>query len=883
MRQLLRELAACGLLLASLPGPATAQQGSVQVTAATHTLTGDPVRTAGQPTFEPDLGVSWLKPGTRFGMFQMEIRGTSRDDRPRIGKVLVAVRDWKHAGVSWTFEAGDTWFSPAIADYRLTNLASPTSTFAGASVRAKTAKANATVMIGRATAWRNIFGTDAEMLDQRLAIGHASYSASDRLDLTARASRIRTRDLREFSFTIADSDQGGGGVRFVLTPAIHLVADGTLVSYRRRGSDEREVDVSALAGANVLLAKGWIQVNVSRFSPGELPVLSQPLADRQTFFAAAEYDVFRRMRVHGGWEAFRSNLDPQGAAGAGLTIPQSDGTRGFAGVRIPLGVRSSLGVRYEDGDRRARYLGASALRVSDTGVFSSEWQNTIGSMNAFVRYARRENVETENVSGTYTQHDSSALAFFSLSRSLQLFGSASAVRNTQRSGEGYNFFQYGGGGQAQLRGRGLWLRAEGLTSRNVDVLSDRTVPHQRLSVGLNGEIAKNTIIGVNVYADRYSAAVLPDAEPWTLRSTLRVSRNFSTGSTQASTSVLGNLARHGGTGSLVGAVFADWNGNGLQDPGDLPLENIPIRLTNLGSANTARNGEFAFVNVPIGLQQVGIDLSSLPVDFDPPAVPQVQVELARGESKKLEFGLVPLGTVSGRVIHDVNQNGKADAGEPSLDGAVLTLNGGTRSEVVRRGFFRFDAVRSGEHIVELLEDSLPEGATIAGAGSQHVALGRDALKSETLFLVEIHQRPEIRRVFPPGGTTSRAPIPSPRDERKTPARPEPNRHPSPPVPSRADRTASPAAPPTTGAARSNTSERFAIQIAALNDPVRARLLVEQLRSKGYASYLMEPPPSDPDAPYRVRVGEFTSRADAQKTAQVLEKERSAKVWVIRER
>ena len=41
------------------------------------------------------------------------------------------------------------------------------------------------------------------------------------------------------------------------------------------------------------------------------------------------------------------------------------------------------------------------------------------------------------------------------------------------------------------------------------------------------------------------------------------------------------------------------------------------------------------MNVPIGLLQVGIDLTSLPVDFDPPTVSQVQLDLARGESKTI--------------------------------------------------------------------------------------------------------------------------------------------------------------------------------------------------------------------------------------------------------
>ena len=117
------------------------------------------------------------------------------------------------------------------------------------------------------------------------------------------------------------------------------------------------------------------------------------------------------------------------------------------------------------------------------------------------------------------------------------------------------------------------------------------------------------------------------------------------------------MARHGGTGSVVGLVYSDWNGNGVQDADDRPLENIPVRLIDLGNATTSRAGEFSFINVPIGMLQVGIDLSSLPVDFDPPPVPQVQVSLGRGDTKRLSFGLIPLGTVVGKVIRDANNNG----------------------------------------------------------------------------------------------------------------------------------------------------------------------------------------------------------------------------------
>jgi hypothetical protein len=343
--------------------------------------------------------------------------------------------------------------------------------------------------------------------------------------------------------------------------------------------------------------------------------------------------------------------------------------------------------------------------------------------------------------------------------------------------------------------------------------------------------------------------------------------------------VLGNMSRHSGTGSVIGAVFADWNANGIQDPGDAALENIPIRLANLGSANTTRNGEFAFVNVPVGLLQVSVDLTSLPVDFDPPIVAQVQLNLGRGESKKITFGLVPLGSVGGRVIHDVNGNGQADPGEPSIDGAVLTLDGGARSEVVRRGSFRFDAIRSGDHRVELLSDSLPEGAVIVGEPTAVVSIGREAVTASAQFLVKIQPRPEVRRVFPPGNKAA----PPAREPGGRTARPAGTPASPPTGPVRGERPSRAAVAPSAKPSSSATDEEFAIQIAAVSDPIRARRLVEQLRSKGHQAYVVEPSSSDSDAPYRIRIGGFSSRPAAHRAAQALERERGQKVWVVRER
>ena len=117
----------------------------------------------------------------------------------------------------------------------------------------------------------------------------------------------------------------------------------------------------------------------------------------------------------------------------------------------------------------------------------------------------------------------------------------------------------------------------------------------------------------------------------------------------------------------------------------------------------------------------------------------------------MAFGLIPLGAIHGRVIRDANGNGKADPNEEPIDGAVVILDGGARSELARKGRYRFDSVRSGAHLVKLLIDSLPEGAQIAGEAEVPAALTREALTAEISFVVSVQKRPEIRKVFPPRG------------------------------------------------------------------------------------------------------------------------------------
>jgi cell division septation protein DedD len=125
---------------------------------------------------------------------------------------------------------------------------------------------------------------------------------------------------------------------------------------------------------------------------------------------------------------------------------------------------------------------------------------------------------------------------------------------------------------------------------------------------------------------------------------------------------------------------------------------------------------------------------------------------------------------------------------------------------------------------------------------------------------------------PAADKTAPASSPAPAAAPK-PTRPEPVR----PEPARAE-PARPAAPDASSPEPSGSG--FAVQIAALNVRSEADAIAKRLSSKGYAAYVITPPSGTP-AVYRVRVGKFPTRREAETVAARLQKEEQFKPWVTR--
>ncbi len=86
-------------------------------------------------------------------------------------------------------------------------------------------------------------------------------------------------------------------------------------------------------------------------------------------------------------------------------------------------------------------------------------------------------------------------------------------------------------------------------------------------------------------------------------------------------------------------------------------------------------------------------------------------------------------------------------------------------------------------------------------------------------------------------------------------------------------------PPAVNAA-AVTGDGFVVQVAALRDRTEADAIVKRLAGKGYQAFVVNPVPGKPPV-YKVQVGRFAERGDAEKTAARLKSQEQYSPWVTR--
>lgn len=88
-------------------------------------------------------------------------------------------------------------------------------------------------------------------------------------------------------------------------------------------------------------------------------------------------------------------------------------------------------------------------------------------------------------------------------------------------------------------------------------------------------------------------------------------------------------------------------------------------------------------------------------------------------------------------------------------------------------------------------------------------------------------------------------------------------------------------PPATAAPPASGSGTWIVQVAALSDRSAAGSIQKRLSAKGYPAFVVTPPSSASKKVYKVQVGRYDDRGQADQVARRLEREEKLSPWISR--
>jgi DedD protein len=189
-------------------------------------------------------------------------------------------------------------------------------------------------------------------------------------------------------------------------------------------------------------------------------------------------------------------------------------------------------------------------------------------------------------------------------------------------------------------------------------------------------------------------------------------------------------------------------------------------------------------------------------------------------------------------------------------------------------------VLAGRHWPRLLPSLGPSAPRVEAEARRAPERGRPAQPAPVLsFYQELTAPITAAPPLPPKPRPARPATPEPVNP-ETPRRPAPEPEPTPPVTAPAPAAAPALAPPPARPAteRSLPERRFTIQIASFKSRPQAETMRRALVDGGYDAYVSEGESAN-GARYRVRVGSYASRDDAQQAAQRLAGERRVSTFI----
>jgi cell division septation protein DedD len=281
--------------------------------------------------------------------------------------------------------------------------------------------------------------------------------------------------------------------------------------------------------------------------------------------------------------------------------------------------------------------------------------------------------------------------------------------------------------------------------------------------------------------------------------------------------------------TLRGVVLAD-GGSGL---GGVLVHIVnPDRRTTV---RTSDDGTFVAEGLLAGDYEVTIDAGSVPPGYSVDTLVPQRVRVEHTAPGRARFVLRPYRSVAGRARLFDRETGQYRA----LAGATVEILPLRRQAITDAGGqYAFRNLPAGRYTIVLKHD-----------GREHIAAVRVPEGPALVKDIDLAVLPAASTASVRGHASERQAVPGPAGEERP----------------RADEGSSAKAVDSEAPRR-----QFTIQVAESNSARHARAMVDELKNAGHAAYL-ERAASDVNGPYRVRVGRFSTVADATLSARTLEK------------
>lgn len=504
---------------------------------------------------------------------------------------------------------------------------------------------------------------------------------------------------------------------------------------------QSESDYMFRVGPRMRTEKFNLEANYRRIGTDYRSVnqATQGESDQEGFFLLTEYRPWRELTLFGNADRYQDNVSDKPDRN------RTDYTRGLIGLSFFSPMYPSVYFTFDTTDQESRFDSPSPLDNLTYTLFS-EIRYAYKDFNPYVRYRWVDYQDKIYPTNEYVQNDivlglrknfRQGFIVYIEGESNQKKYSDDGKENDLSGKIGFNYYL----------SSSLSCWGEAIYSKLKDREHDTRRNKIEGAFGLSAQLPWDTQVYGDIRYDKILNPQMDSLKSKGFQANLRVMKKFNWGTSERIAGLKRGVETKG-YGTIEGAVFNDINRTGVQDKGEEGIKDITIRLEDGSSVKTDEKGYYQFSRVEVGGHVVTLDVRRIPAEYSIISPEKIRLEVKLREMVRANFQLIAVGRIEGRVMNDINGNGKFDPGEKGIPDVLVLLEPGDNNAYTDEdGKFTFENVLPGAYTMRLDPSTLPEDPVYTSPEELKFEVPVGGELKDIDFL--IHEKPRPIMIGPP--------------------------------------------------------------------------------------------------------------------------------------